>query len=231
MDIDWQTIIETGIGSASGASVVLLISYFFARKKETKANFNEAISIQLDLHQMLGVSLRIKKFNEAEKVKILKKLTAASQGQKEERLWSQFGLINLPIYSGDTQIINSEWMLTQFLTYHRGKTRSIVKSLADAKLSYQILKENVVIRNGIRNEAPNNDILREATVDYLTAIDNAIDDCFQAFRNLYDYIQNEFCRATPVKLSYRSDSTELLEKRFSLSKNEMEMYFDIFTSP
>lgn len=66
----------------------------------------------------------------------------------------------------------------------------------------------------------------DATKDYLTVIDYAIEDCFCAFRKIYDYIENEFCHATPVKLGYRIDNTEILKNKFSLSKREMEKYFE-----
>lgn len=112
--IEWQTIIETAIGSASGAAIILLISYFIGKRRR---DFNDAILMQLDLHQMLGVSLKVK--------------NDYKTGQ---------------IYNESIKIISSIWMLTQFLTYHRGKTRSIVKCLFDAKLSYQKLQKNVGLR-------------------------------------------------------------------------------------
>jgi len=173
MDVDWQTIIETAIGSGAGAAVILLISNFRDKRREVKKDFNDAILIQMDLHKMLGVSLSVKKCSEA--------------GQ---------------VYSEEMKIINFEWMLTQFSTYHRGKTRSIVKSLDDAKISYKKLEMNVHLRKTTNAIAS----------DYANSIDYAIADCFEAFKALYDHIEATFHPAIPVKLGYKRNAVEVLEK-------------------
>ena len=66
-------------------------------------------------------------------------------------------------------------MLTQFLTYQRGKTRYIVKRLYDAKLCYLKLQENVGLGKANKH-----------------ASDFAIEHCLQAFKALYDYIERYF---------------------------------------
>lgn len=187
MNIDWQIIIETAIGSASGAGVIVLISYFIDKRKELQKNFNDAILIQLDLHKMLAISLAVKKSNK--------------RGE---------------VFNEDMQIINFGWMLTQFLTFQRGRTRLITKKLADAQISYQKLQKKVDLRK----------ISNEIAIDYADAIENAIEECFQAFRVLYDYIENTFDDAIPVKLGYKGYNAKILKIKFELSNDEMEKYFD-----
>jgi hypothetical protein len=187
MDIDWQTIIETAIGSGAGAVIILLISNCRDNRREVKRNFNDAILIQMDLHKMLGASLKVKEHNEM-----------------------------MQVYNQDMKIISFKWMLTQFLTYHRGKTRSIVKNLEDAKISYQKLEMNVHLRKTSSKIAN----------DYAESVDYAIEACFKAFRALYDHIEDTYHPATPVKLGYGSDTVKTLEKQFTLSDAEKKKYFE-----
>jgi hypothetical protein len=117
------------------------------------------------------------------------------------------------IYNEGMETISSNWMLPQFLTFHRGKTRSIVKCLFDAKLSYQKLQKNVGLRK-----------VNKPASDYESSIDCAIKDCFQAFKALYNYIENTFYHAIPVKLRYRNDIAQILKKQLSLSEDEVKKY-------
>ena len=62
--------------------------------------------------------------------------------------------------------------------------------------------------------------------DYESSIDCAIKDCFQAFKALYNYIENTFYsdHAIPVKLGYRNDNAQILIKQLSLSEDEVKKY-------
>jgi hypothetical protein len=240
--MDWERIIETAIAAFMGAGAVVfidgIVKYYLYKKK----NFQEAISIQLALHQMLVVCLKIQEFYTNKKEYFIK-IYSQEKFDKPEQVWLNFRHIDLPPYMHIFHI-SLDWDFTQFLSRRENKIRNTLKDLLPAKSSYEslifIIKErnellwfvHQIIEqirntngNGIVNNfeyikdnltkvigLPRNKKLKGITDKYIETIDSTIIDCNKAFNILSTYISESFPCSTPLTLNIPNNLKKLLDE-------------------
>jgi len=240
MAMDWNTVLATLTGSLSGAGVVVLVDCAVKHHLNKIRNFREAISIQLALHQMLLVSLQMRKFCDdcmQSRIGFYKKLM---RDANPNDLWARFRYIDLPEYMYTFAITNLDWNFTQFLSKNEGAPRDTVRSLITAKLGFESLITILDKRNRLLGEVhsivyrisksdgegavytndnlahsigePTNSRLISLTNEYVDKIIKVIEDCYKGFDALSRYINHKYCHYSPLKLDIRPDLNEILQK-------------------
>ncbi|HEX4068965.1 MAG TPA: hypothetical protein VHX42_02605 [Candidatus Babeliales bacterium] len=147
--IEWGKMLETLIAAGAGAAAVVFIDWMVKFYLYKKRNFQEAISIQLALHQMLVVSLQIRQFYNDKEEYLLKLYSQEKLPGEPKESWLKFRHIDFPAYMNTFDVIKSDWDFTQFLTGKENKVRSVLKHLIPIKLGYQSLIFIIKERNGV----------------------------------------------------------------------------------
>lgn len=237
--IEWGKMLETLIAAGAGAAVVVVIDWLVKYYLYKKRNFQEAISIQLALHQMLVVSLQIRKFYDDKKEYFLK-FYSQEKFNDTEQVWLKFRHVDFSPFMNTFDVIRLNWDFTQFLADKENDTRKVLKYLIPAKLGYQSLMSIIKERNELlwyvqqkielarnANGVPSNfeyvngnlrkviglpidEKLRGMTDKYIETVDYMIVDCNKAFNILSEYVNKNFCHYVPLTLSISDDMKKLL---------------------
>src|SRR5579862_9570827 len=110
--IECGRMLETLIAAGAGAAVVVVIDWLVKYCLYKKKNFQEAISIQLALHQMLVVSLQIRKFYDDRKGYFLK-FYSQETFNNPEQVWLNFRHIDFSPFMNTFDIVSLDWGFTQ----------------------------------------------------------------------------------------------------------------------
>lgn len=240
--IEWERMLEILIAAGVGAAAVVFIDWMVKYFLYKKRNFQEAISIQLALHQMLMASLQIRQFyNEKEKY-FLNLYSQLKVSNTPTEAWLTFRHVDFPIYMNTFDIVKSDWDFTQFLTGKENKIRDVLKHLIPIKLGYQSLLFIIKERNNLLRQAHQeiekrqvelkagdnffyangvlvsiigqlmNIRLQDTTNILIRTLDNVIVDSNKSFLVLSEYMDRNFCHYVPLNLSISADMKALLDQ-------------------
>ncbi|HEX4045745.1 MAG TPA: hypothetical protein VHZ76_08790, partial [Gammaproteobacteria bacterium] len=238
----WGKMLETLIAAGAGAAAVVFIDWMVKYYIHKKKNFQEAISIQLALHQILAISLQIRQFyNEKEKY-FLNLYSQIKVANNPAEAWLTFRHVDFPIYMNTFDIVKSDWDFTQFLTGKENKIRDVLKHLIPIKLGYQsllfIIKERNDLLRQVHQEIEKRQVelkegdnffyangvlvsiigqlmnirLQDTTKILVGTLDSVIVDSNKSFCVLSEYINKNFCWYVPLSLSISTEMKLVLDQ-------------------
>lgn len=250
--IEWGKMLETLIAAGAGAAVVVVIDWLVKYYLYKKKNFQEAISIQLALHQMLGVSLQIRQFYNNQEKHFSQYYSQEKISGSPNEVWLKFRHIDFSGYMNTFDVIKNDWDFTQFLTGKNNKVRDVLDYLVPIRLGYESLLVIIRERNSLLQQAhlaierkqtelnakdnffyandnlanilgqPINIKLREMTTKYIETLNNVITDSKKSFDVLSEYINENFCHYEPLSLKIPADMKFLLAQVIENDRKENE---------
>jgi len=145
----------TLIGSASGAGAITLINYFVQKYQKKMKNFENELSIQLSLNQMLAISLQLYQHYEKSKERFLEYNAKILKAPSPTETWKKIRFFNLSKFNQTLAYINLDWDFSQFLskTENEDRDREILEHIIPARSTYLDLNSILEIRNNLLNKA------------------------------------------------------------------------------
>lgn len=236
-----STVVGTIAGSITGGGLVLFFDYRRKDKEIRQENFNEAISIQLALQQMLNVSLYMAMNHNDCRTNTLSFYKQLNY-QNVDNMWIRFRCIDLHKFYNTYLYIDLDWDLKQFLSDKVGFKRDLLRGLINARALYQHINSLLEMRNPLFDKASeltsncmifnpklfenmreNENLLKilpvklyaeleSVTVEYIQSLPKSIHTIYNAFNQTSVYIQSEFSNSQPLDLSIPDELKNLFNE-------------------
>jgi hypothetical protein len=235
-----RDVLTTMMGAASGAGIVLYLSYLIEKRRLNDKNFKNLLSVQIALHGMLVTILQVFKDYKECKSQSLKDFTdeLGLDLNTTKNMWKKYRVIQIRRFNQTNTNIDLNWNLRQFFRKSEGGDRKSMRLILTARGCYQHFNSVLAIRNDLldktlhsieiskikdseifKNERLIKEIgdkvyieLKSATDQYIKSMYSAIKSIYEAYMASEKYVENSFPNSHSYALQLSSELQDNLNE-------------------